>query len=208
VHYLRPPAEGEVRIETTLEREGRSLSTVTARMLQDGRSQALATAAFSRPRERVSFQHAVMPDAPPPEALEPIPTGLESHVPIRARFEERWAIGDRPWAAGPNALAGGWIRLTEPHVLDAPLLTALADAWPPAIFSYAEVGALVGGVPTVDLTIHFRAPLPPPDAGVHDWVLVVFRSRKACEGFVEEDGELWSRDGELLVQSRQLAVVG
>ena len=42
---------------------------------------------------------------------------------------------------------------------------------------------------------------------VDDWVLVVFRSTVASDGFIEEDGELWSRDGRLLAQSRQLAVV-
>ena len=107
-----------------------------------------------------------------------------------------------------EALAGGWIRLAEPRPLDAAVVAALTDAWPPALFSYAEVGAIEGGVPTIDLTVHFRASLPPPGASPEEWVLVVFRSRMAREGFVEEDGELWSRDGVLLAQSRQLAVVG
>ena len=62
-------------------------------------------------------------------------------------------------------------------------------------------------VPTVDLTVHFRAPLPPPGARPEDSYLVVFRTRVAAGGFMEEDGELWSRDGVLLCQSRQLAVV-
>jgi acyl-CoA thioesterase len=70
------------------------------------------------------------------------------------------------------------------------------------------MGALMGGVPTVDLTIHFRCDLRARAArDAHEWLLVVFRSRQAREGFVEEDGEIWSRDGELLAHSRQLAVV-
>jgi hypothetical protein len=38
-------------------------------------------------------------------------------------------------------------------------------------------------------------------------VLARFVSRAAGGGFFEEDGELWSRDGVLLVQSRQLALL-
>jgi len=62
-------------------------------------------------------------------------------------------------------------------------------------------------VPTIDLTIHFRAPeaaaIADPDAPV----LGVFRSTDAAEGLIEEDGELWSPDGVLLAQSRQLALL-
>jgi acyl-CoA thioesterase len=59
----------------------------------------------------------------------------------------------------------------------------------------------------VDLTIHFRAELPLVRAAPEDWCLAVFRSRLAVGGFVEEDGEVWSRDGVLLAQSRQLAAI-
>ena len=66
----------------------------------------------------------------------------------------------------------------------------------------------LGHVPTVDLTIHFRRDLPVPGARPDDFVLATFRSRFAEQGFIEEDGEIWTRDGTLLAQSRQLAVIG
>jgi acyl-CoA thioesterase len=68
----------------------------------------------------------------------------------------------------------------------------------------SELGA---GVPTVDLTVHFRAAWP-ADLDPSDFALVVFRSRLARDGFVEEDGEVWTRSGVLLAQSRQLALLG
>jgi len=55
--------------------------------------------------------------------------------------------------------------------------------------------------------VHFRTPLPPSGAAPADAYLAVFRSGPARHGFVEEDGELWSRDGTLLAQSRQLALL-
>ena len=58
----------------------------------------------------------------------------------------------------------------------------------------------------MDLTVHFRASLPLPEARPGDYTLAVFRSRVAREGFIEEDGELWSPAGVLLAQCRQLAL--
>src|SRR3954464_4777912 len=50
IHYTAAPREGRVRISTTVERAGRSLTTVSARMEQEGRLIALAIGAFSRQR--------------------------------------------------------------------------------------------------------------------------------------------------------------
>jgi acyl-CoA thioesterase len=66
----------------------------------------------------------------------------------------------------------------------------------------------LGGVPTVELTIHFRADLSKLDLASDEFFLCTFRSRTAREGFIEEDGEIWSRSGKLIAQSRQLAIVG
>jgi len=38
-------------------------------------------------------------------------------------------------------------------------------------------------------------------------VLAVFRTRLAQDGLRDEEGELWSGDGRLLVQSRQLSML-
>jgi acyl-CoA thioesterase len=203
VHYLEAPGEGPVRISTAMERHGTALSTVTARMTQDDHLVAIAMGALSEPWAAPSYADAEMPDVPPPEACtEAARTG--EVPPIFSQVETRWAIGARPFTVGAAAHVGGWIRLVEPRPLDAILATALMDFWPPSMFN--RIGA-VTGVPTIDLTVHLRSDLPPARARDDDWYLVSFRSRVAAEGFAEEDGELWSRDGRLLAQSRQLALV-
>jgi acyl-CoA thioesterase len=71
IHYTAPPDEGPVAIETRIERVGRSLTTVSGRMLQGDRVLALALAAFSKPRTGPSFDHGPHPEARPPESCEP-----------------------------------------------------------------------------------------------------------------------------------------
>jgi hypothetical protein len=86
-------------------------------------------------------------------------------------------------------------------------VAAFADAWPPALFSVAPPGAEIGPVPTIDLTVHFRTALPLPGARPDDFHLCVLRTRALHDGFLEEDGEIWSPGGLLVAQSRQLAIV-
>ena len=205
VHFAAPPAEGQVLIEVTVERSGRSLSTLSARMTQGGRLLALALAAFSAAwPERHDFA-----DLRPPEAGKPgdgvaPPREGDMLPPIARRWEFHGAFGGAPFSGGAEAISGGWLRLAEPRRADAYVVAAMTDAWFPAVFArMTEPAAL----PTIDLTIHFRVPLPLARSEPEGWTLARFSSGWAREGFVEEDGELWSPDGVLLAQSRQLALI-
>lgn len=208
VHFTAPPAEGSVRVETTVERAGRSLTTVTGRLWQGERMCAAAIAAYSAPRTAPEFQDAAMPIVPPPEQAAPLSSAMPISVPIRDRYDQRM-VQELEGSADGQAVTGGWTRLSDPSVADAPLIAAFCDGWPPAIRHRlaADGGGLRGGVPTVDLTVHFRQALPLPAAQPDDFYLAVFRTRMAKEGFLEEDGEIWGRDGTLLAHSRQLGVL-
>jgi acyl-CoA thioesterase len=123
------------------------------------------------------------------------------------RFDLRLAIGGSPWQGIGRALAGGWIRLRGDRPPDSLLLAMLSDAWYPAIFARETGGRFAGAVPTIDLTIHFRAELPLPGSRPDDFYLARFESTVARHGYMEETGEVWSKDGILLIQSRQLALL-
>ncbi len=204
-HYLRPPQPGRAVVETTIEREGRSLTTVTARLMQDGRPATIAVGAFSRAFESpLTWELEGPAGVPRPEDVAPLPRH-ERLPQIAQRLETRWAVGPLPFTASNESRVGGWLRLAEEdRVVDAPLAALLTDAWLPASFSRLAAPA---GAPTIDLTIHFRAPLPLDGMAATDYVLGVFQSRHAQHGFVEEDGELWSPDGRLIAMSRQLAIL-
>jgi acyl-CoA thioesterase len=199
VYYPAAPKHGPVTIRCQVERAGRSMTTVSARLEQDGKAAALAVAAFSAEWPRtVEFDDTQRPEVPEPEAIEPLDRG--GRVPPFTRyFDFRPAVGERWFSGAERALSGGWMRLNDDHALDGPLVAALADAWPPAIFPVATDFV---AAPTIELTVHFRAALPV--AG--DWVLGLFESKVGRDGFFEEDGTLWTRSGDLIAQSRQLAL--
>ena len=210
IHFLRPPQEGAAQVETVVERSGRTVTTVTARLVQNGKLQALATAAHAVPRDTGGFVHATMPEVPPPERCTGrfrSPDGPAK--PIHERYEQRIAIGPTflDGSKTREALTGGWMRLREGRPWDTAQLAAFCDGWPPAVFASSDMPPTADAVPTVVLTVHVLAPEVLPTLAEDDFVLVFFRTRAVRGGYLEEDGEIWSPDGELLAQARQLGVV-
>ena len=202
VHYAAAPQEGPATVRTEVLRSGSSLSTVLARMMQGDRTVAVALGAFSKPWGGLDYTDVAMPESLPPEQGFPIHE-TDGIPPFIKQFHMMATMGDTPFSGAENAKLGGWFRLAEPQPADAIVVTTLMDAWPPVVFPVATEPLVA---PTVDLTIHFRVPLPIAGAEPDDYYLGVFWSHLARDGFFEEDGELWSKDGVLLAQSRQLAL--
>jgi acyl-CoA thioesterase len=201
LHYLAPPEVGPCGITVTVERAGRTMSMLSARLFQSDRPCVIALAIFSRPRAGLEIVAERMPDAPAPADATPVPAGMGP--PFWKNYEVRMAYGALPFSGSETMRSGGWLRLREPRTADPLFFAALTDAWFPQIFT--RLSAPVPA-PTIDLTIHFRAHLPLASARPDDWYLLAVSTRLATEGFFEEDTEVWSRQGQLLAQSRQLAL--
>lgn len=213
-HYLRPPAAGDVRIDVTVERVGRTVSNVSARMTQDGRLLVLALVALgvARPDALTFDETDGLPRRPDGSAvphwsdIAPNPIDPERDIPMRARYEMRWGFGGIPFAGEPGSTAesAGWLRLKESPPVDEVVLVAMADAWLPPVFSRTTEQV---AVPTVDLTVHFRAR---PEASLNGaeaaWCFCRFASPVARDGYIVEHGALWDASGVLLADVRQLAV--
>jgi acyl-CoA thioesterase len=202
VHYLRPPATGNLHIRCAVERSGRSLTTLSARMEQQDKTVALALGAFATARSGIEFDQAEMPPVAGPDQL-PRWHVTDSGELFYSLFDYRWAFDKTPQKDHCPGLTGGWIRLSDPSTVDAALAAVFLDAWLPSLFSRDQKP---GGAPTIDLTIHFRDSLPYPGAHAEDYCLTELSSSVSQEGFFEEDGRLWSPSGQLLAQSRQLAL--
>jgi acyl-CoA thioesterase len=201
LHYLAPPQVGPCEVAVSVERAGRTMSMLSARLTQGERLCVIGLAVFSRPRTGLEILEARMPDAPSPEDAPLVLDG--AGPPFWNNYDVRMAYGARPFSGSESMRSGGWLRLREPRRADTLFLAALTDAWFPQIFTRltAPVPA-----PTIDLTIHFRAHLPLVDTQPGDWYLLAVSTHLATEGYFEEDTEVWSRDGRLLAQSRQLAL--
>ncbi|MCW2954885.1 MAG: hypothetical protein JWQ48_4055 [Conexibacter sp.] len=223
LHYLRPAGAGPLELQVELVREGRRISNVRVRATQDGREVLSALAALAVPDLPAAGTWLLPPPvvaAAPPRRAPRITADRwrrDDDAHWLALFDGAPAISHRvqlaprfggvpfsgrelPPGEGPEA--GGWITLPEPHPVDAAYVALCTDVWWPPGFEPLDRPAVA---PTIDLTIHFRADIPPaglPDQPVLGW----FRSTTARDGLVEEDGLLFLGDGTLLAHSRQLAI--
>jgi acyl-CoA thioesterase len=212
IHYARAPQPAPVTIAATIERAGRSLSTLSARIEQDGKPIALALAAFSVPWSALEIAELPLPDVAPqdPERRSGTPffkgaPPFTKHIVIQPR------IGAMPFSGADAPMEiGSWLGLSEPRPIDALSLAFFSDAlFSPPFIRLTEPST----TPTVDLTIHFRQALPaatetePTEGLRHELCFARFRSGLVHEGFFEEDGVIWAADGTVLAQSRQLGIV-
>jgi acyl-CoA thioesterase len=211
IHYARAPQPGPVEIVTRIERAGRSLSTLSARMEQDGRLTALALAAFSVPWSAQEALELPMPDVDPPDATRDATLSLvENAPPFTRHIVVQGRIGARPFTGSDAPMdVGAWLGLAEPRAIDPISLAFFSDAlFSPPFIRLTEPST----TPTVDLTVHFRKPLAPTEAvgdapPPHELCFARFRTGLIQDGFFEEDGVIWAEDGTVLAQSRQLGIV-
>ena len=94
------------------------------------------------------------------------------------------------------------MRLGEPRPLDALSVAFLADAAVPPLYATLTEPA---AIPSLEISVHYTSrahrPPAPDDAG---WVLGAFNHVASTDGFVTDNGELWTPSGELVATVRQL----
>ena len=207
-HFLSPPKLGEARITVKTERSGRLVDFLRLELVQNDRTLLLATGVWGSAGESPPEPQLKMPKVPSPDKCTPIDKIIEHPIRLREQWETRSAMGEKltQQAIGQQrqeAELSWWIRPVEPTLTGTPLIVAISDALPPPIFAMAPQ---IQFVPTVDLTVHIRAEINTLDWPAAEWVLVRFATRHISHGYLEEDGQIWLRDGTLLGMSRQLSV--
>ena len=200
VHFLARPEFDDVEIAVDIIRAGRSLSTVQATMHQGDRIICSSIAAFSVPWTSTETWSL-------PMSSHAYDESRAADDGPRPPVHQNWSgepIIDAPFFSGKgSARVGQWIRARRPRPLDAIELVAISDAIPPAGFPRMTTPA---AMPSVDLTVHLRASFPLVDPPDDDRVYAECNTHHVADGFAEEDCHIWSSDGRLLAQSRQLAI--
>ncbi|WDY59675.1 acyl-CoA thioesterase [Pseudomonas sp. PSKL.D1] len=195
-----------IQFEAEVLREGKAVSTVLGRAIQDGQVVTLVQGNFGAGRPS-----AVNVPALPAMAMKPLEEAaaelpyIKGVIPEFMRhFALRWAVGGLPFSGNDSRQMGGWVRLrdveqqqaTEAHLL------ALVDAWPPSLMPFLKQPAAGS---TLTWTIEFVQPVP--SLSTLDWCRYCVETEHARDGYGHAAAALWTAEGELLALSRQTVTV-
>ena len=202
-HFLRPARVGPVTVHTELVKVGKRNATAVARVVQADGEVLRAVATFGRFADPAEGAPTVIAGAPPalPAREQCLSGAGAAALPqIARRFDNRLDPATIGWMVGrpsDEMVIRAWMRLADGREPDALSLPLFADGLPPPLFNRVTPG----WVPTIELTVQFRA-RPAPG-----WLRAEFRTRLVAGGLADEEGELWDDSGKLVALSRQLAAV-
>lgn len=201
-HFMRPPVGPLTARLTTREiRSGRTITTAAVELWAHDKLCVTSLLALGPDRPSAEFDDsrrslAAMPIHWPPAAFDTDVVPFRRYWSIVPTLGRESPAGHTPSAPATQAIAGGWMRPSSGERVDAAAAAAALDGWWPALFN---VMADPGPVPTIDLTVHFRRAID------CEAVFIESRTVLLADGYLDEDARVWSPDGRLLAQSRQLA---
>src|SRR5690554_1885580 len=200
------PVEPDVPavFEAELLREGKAVSQVQGRILQQGEPRLVCLASFGGDRESsVQVAPAPAPEATPVDQCRELPYIPGVTPEFTQHIEMRWAFGHMPFSGKGGREMGGWMQFRkQPEVMTDAHIVALVDAWPPAVLPHLKDRA-----PASSLSWALEIVHPRPVINPGDWLLYRATIDQAGAGYGHTHAGIWTASGELVALSRQTVTV-
>ena len=198
-NYMSRCVPGSAEFLVELISQTTQFNRLEARLFQDGKEKIRALGTFADEKNECVLERY--------ETKSPMIASRDACVPVPAlpkfTLMENMDVLLDPvctgWMGGKlsdRSEIKGWIRFKEGRPSNTASIFLIADAFPPAIFA---TQGLAAWVPTIELTVNVRHV---PET---EWLKGIFRTRFVTCGLVEEDGEVWDEEGNLVAISRQIA---
>jgi acyl-CoA thioesterase len=203
---------GELEIEVTVLRRGRSATQVLTTIRNSGADAGATTVAvFGSRRRGPSFVEVTAPPVPRPgdchSYRDPLPPGVEPFEtrPFWTRVEGRAALGHAPWEdyEPDTSEVATWLRFDDPPrlrdgSLDPLGVLTLADRMPGCVGERLGHRGDPWFAPSADLTVHLFEPLR------SEWLLAHDRARWADDGWCSAESTLFDEEGNLIAYATQM----
>ncbi len=195
VTYVAPVGPGPIEIEMKVLREGRSVSHVHGTIFQNGKPAVASMLAYATARPgSIEVPPSRLPDVPPAEEGNQMPYNPPLTPQFSQHWDYRWTVDGLPFSGGDHAHVMGWIRPFVPTPVDASLVLALLDAYPPPIWSKAT-----GIFAASSLSSHYQIREIPQHAdNPNPWFFYDGPAVAVGDGHSDVQARLWHEDGTLV----------
>lgn len=193
--FLRTGQVGPATVSVKEVRQGRTITTMVADLVQDGRTVITSRLTMLTAQVGVDWSAPASVELPP--VAQCIPFEPQGHVVHFSRVDSAFDPSAVPFASD-RAHVAGYIRPLEARPIDAPWLVMASDWFPPPAFSLLEPPT--GGV-SIDLTTHIHRTGPALDAD--GWLVGNFEITDSAGGLAVEHGRITATDGVMVAESFQ-----
>ncbi len=185
-------------------RDGKNVTQMQARLVQNGQVAVQAMAAFGADRaSKVNLRNEPIAVSCAPEKANWIPQ-IPKVTPKFHRFIDlKIEQGGLPFSGRKDAEYQGWMRFSDaPEQITDAHIIGLIDVWPPTILQQLKWPAPAS---TLSWNIEFIHPHP-PIAG-NQWLHYRCITKQAADGYAHTEAHVYSEEGTLIALSRQLVTV-
>lgn len=205
VTFVGPVQDKPVKITVEILRQGKSVTTIEARVWQDDAVMSILIASFGSERESVLSvqQQRPAPQYPSPDELLIVPHNKQMPQ-CYQNFDLAWAEGGYPCSGSAQPDFGGWFRFTDKFgqgEMTTAELVGLLDIWPAGAFTVLKVPA-----PGSSLSWHVTL-LDSVNYQRLDWFKYKVFTDHAENGYATEYAHIWDSSDRLIAISRQTVTI-
>ncbi len=191
-------------IEVTHLRDGKNVTQLQGRIVQDGQIAAQANVAYGIEREsKITFTESNIELPSAPEKATWIPQIPKITPKFHKHMDIKIVDGGAPFSGKKTAIYNGWMRFSKsPGVITDAQIIALIDVWPPTVLQ-----TLKWPVPASTLSWNVEFIHPHPVISASEWLAYRCITRQAAGGYAHTEASIYTQSGQLIAISRQTVTV-
>ncbi|WP_371193160.1 acyl-CoA thioesterase [Glaciecola sp. SC05] len=191
-------------IHVEIVREGKNVSQILTRAIQDGKNCVLSQLCFAKARSSKTFvENNDQHNMDLPEKAKFIPNIPKVTPKFLRHFDLSIESGGLPFTGKKESNYYGWMRFKKPtESMNEGHIIAMVDAWPPTLIQQLRWPAPAS---TVSWNMEFIYPhraLTPTD-----WFAYKEDTRQAADGYGHTEATIWDAHGKVIALSRQTTAV-
>ncbi len=192
------------QINVEIVREGKNVSQILARIIQEDKNCVLTQFCFAKARQsKTAVKNNDQHNMAVPQKANFIPNIPKVTPNFLRHYELSIDDGGLPFTGKKSSHYYGWMRFKEsPQTITEAHIISMIDAWPPTLIQQLRWPAPAS---TVSWNLEFIYPHRP--FAPSDWLAYKEDTRQAADGYGHTEATIWDIHGEVIALSRQTTAV-